>query len=113
MGFCIFFIELTKINKFSSPLLKVDILTRCAQLVMNILLFQGIKEVGADITLPIMIYIVIIANPPQFPSNIKYIEIFLDKQLLTSTSEYWWTIFRSSYSYLENFNLENLPRTKK
>ncbi|KAJ5069849.1 gtpase-activating protein and vps9 domain-containing protein [Anaeramoeba ignava] len=101
-------LEFSKIIKFKPPLLKVKVLTKCAQYIKNILLFRGWDNAGTDIILPIIIYLIIIANPPQFPSNMKFIEMFIDPNLLDTTTEYWWTNFKSGYLYLVNLDLSDI-----
>ena len=46
---------------------------------------------GADDFLPVLVYVVIHANPPQLASNLMYIERFRMYSRMTSESAYFFT----------------------
>eukprot|EP01156_Anaeramoeba_ignava_P010114 Anaeramoba_ignava/a478895_47.p1 GENE.a478895_47~~a478895_47.p1 ORF type:complete len:873 (+),score=290.05 a478895_47:16-2634(+) len=104
--------ELSSVNTVKSPLLKIECLAHCAQVVNNILLFNGISEIGADLMLPIIIYVIAISNPPNLPSNIKFIDMFCDRDVIDPEYEYWFTVFKSAYLYLSELDLQTLPKKK-
>ena len=54
---------------------------------------------GADDFLPVLIYVVIHANPPQLVSNLLYIERFRMHSRMQSESAYFFTqLVRAAYS---------------
>lgn len=46
---------------------------------------------GADDFLPVLVYVVIHANPPQLASNLMYVERFRMHSRMTSESAYFFT----------------------
>ncbi|KAJ6238201.1 rab gdp/gtp exchange factor [Anaeramoeba flamelloides] len=102
--------QLSSLNKFKTPLLKIECLSKCANIVNNIIRFSGQREFGADQVLPIIIYILIISNPPNFPSNMKYISCFADPYLIETEIEYWFTMLKSAFTYLNNLKDSELPQ---
>lgn len=51
----------------------------------------GRRIAGADDFLPVLIYVLIHANPPQLASNLMYIERFRMHSRMTSESAYFFT----------------------
>ena len=51
----------------------------------------GRRVAGADDFLPVLIYVLIHANPPQLASNLMYIERFRMHSRMTSESAYFFT----------------------
>lgn len=58
---------------------------------------------GADDFLPVLIYVVIHANPPQLASNLEYIQRFRMHSRMVSESAYFFTQLVSNWllSYAE------------
>ncbi len=52
---------------------------------------SGGAGAGADDFLPVLIYVLIHANPPQLASNLMYIERFRMHSRMTSESAYFFT----------------------
>ncbi|KAJ3431773.1 gtpase-activating protein [Anaeramoeba flamelloides] len=101
--------QISSIIQYKTPILKLNCLAKCAKIINNIIIFSGTSEFGADLVLPIIIYIIIVSNPTNFPSNIHFIETFLDSQLLTKNTEYWFTMIQSAFTFLKNLDLNKLP----
>ncbi|KAJ3428002.1 rab gdp/gtp exchange factor [Anaeramoeba flamelloides] len=104
--------QLSKINEYKTPILKVDCLAKCTSIINNIILYSGEKEFGADLVLPIIIYVLTICNPPNFPSNIRYIKIFLDIKMISTETEYWFTSVKSAYEYLLNLKMDEISKNE-
>ncbi|KAJ6236890.1 rab gdp/gtp exchange factor [Anaeramoeba flamelloides] len=104
--------QLSCLNKYKTPLLKLNCLVKCSKIINNIIAYSGFEKFGADLVLPIIIYLIIISNPPDFPSNILFLDTFLDQELMERGSEYWFTMFKSAYNFCKNLDLNKLPREK-
>ena len=52
---------------------------------------QCLTRAGADDFLPVLIYVVIHANPPQLASNLEYIQRFRMHSQMVSESAYFFT----------------------
>ncbi|KAJ5078795.1 rab gdp/gtp exchange factor [Anaeramoeba ignava] len=104
--------ELMTLNQFKSPSLKIGVLAKCAKIINNILLFSGIREIGADLMLPIIIYVIVVTNPPNLPSNIRFVDIFGDRDVIDPEQDYWLTVFKSAYAYLKDLDLKTLDQPK-
>lgn len=82
--------ELLKINSYRAPRDKLICILNCC-----IVLFGLIRhmegESGADRFLPLLIYVVIKADPEQLVSNVKYIERFRQPAKLESEAGYYLT----------------------
>lgn len=57
---------------------------------------------GADDFLPVLIYVVIHANPPQLASNLEYIQRFRMHSRMVSESAYFFTQLVSSHSWVHS-----------
>eukprot|EP01156_Anaeramoeba_ignava_P001988 Anaeramoba_ignava/a217275_25.p1 GENE.a217275_25~~a217275_25.p1 ORF type:complete len:945 (+),score=288.51 a217275_25:284-2836(+) len=98
--------ELKTLNHYKTPSLKILVLAHCAKIIFNILEFNGITEIGADLIFPIVIYVILYSNPPNLPSNMHYVEMFGDRESLNHEHEYWLTTFKSGYTYLFEIDME-------
>ncbi|KAJ6231382.1 rab gdp/gtp exchange factor [Anaeramoeba flamelloides] len=105
-------VELERVNNYKSPLLKIEALAKCARIVNNILLYNGIKEVGADLMLPIMIYITLTVNLINLPSNIRFIDHFCCRNLIDPEQEYWFTVFKSAFVYLNELDPNTITQSQ-
>ncbi|KAJ6233318.1 gtpase-activating protein [Anaeramoeba flamelloides] len=105
-------VELERVNNYKSPLLKIEALAKCARIVNNILLYNGIKEVGADLMLPIMIYITLTVNLKNLPSNIRFIDHFCCRNLIDPEQEYWFTVFKSAFVYLNELDPNTITQSQ-
>ncbi|KAJ6237495.1 rab gdp/gtp exchange factor [Anaeramoeba flamelloides] len=105
-------VEFQRLNKYYSPMLKIEVLAKCAKIVNMILLYNKLKAVGADLMVPLIIYITMTVNLKHLPSNVKYIDQFINSEIIDPENEYWFTVFKSAYIYLCQFKVNDIPKSK-
>jgi hypothetical protein len=89
--------ELKKINSYKTPRDKMICISNCCKLVTNILsTYYPRERISADIFLPVVIYLVMKANPPHLHSNLKYISEYRNPDKMLSEAAYYLTNLQSS-----------------
>ncbi|KAK9823919.1 hypothetical protein WJX72_006354 [[Myrmecia] bisecta] len=102
--------ELHKINQYKAPRDKIVCILNCCRVINNLLhvaIQQG-EARGADDFLPVLIYVVIHANPPQLASNLEYIQRFRMQSRMQSESAYFFTQLYSAACFIETINTNSL-----
>ncbi|BDA40541.1 probable vacuolar protein sorting-associated protein 9A at N-terminal half [Coccomyxa sp. Obi] len=102
--------ELHKINNYKAPRDKLVCILNCCRVINNLLhvQVQHGEARGADDFLPVLIYVVIHANPPQLASNLEYIQRFRMVSRMASESAYFFTQLYSAASFIETVNANSL-----
>ncbi|CAL9229706.1 unnamed protein product [Arabidopsis halleri] len=104
--------ELQKINMYNAPRDKLMCILRCCKVISNLLLNASIASnenaPGADQFLPVLIYVTIKANPPQFHSNLLYIQRYRRQSKLVGEAAYLFTNILSAESFISNIDAESL-----
>ena len=65
--------ELRRLNIHRTPQDKLACIRKCMLIIQNLLAIAK-SPVCADDLHPVLIYVIIMANPPTFLSNVQYIE---------------------------------------
>ncbi|KAJ1679605.1 hypothetical protein EV182_001705 [Spiromyces aspiralis] len=104
--------ELLKINSFKCPRDKLVCILNCCTVIFG-LLKHAEGNVGADKFLPLLIYVVITANPPKLVSNVNYISRFRAPSKLTAESGYYFTNMMAAISFIESMGASCLSITKE
>ncbi|KAJ5076918.1 gtpase-activating protein and vps9 domain-containing protein [Anaeramoeba ignava] len=102
--------ELSALNLYKSPLLKIACLSKCTETVDIILNFNSFTD-DNQLRITILVYVIILSNPQNLPSNISFIEMFVDREIIDPKQEYWFTIFKTAFAYLQT--LSNEENSKK
>ena len=93
--------ELAKVNHFKAPRDKLVCVLNTCRIVNNLLnTAGGNKPAGADDFLPVLIYVVLRANPPFLESNLRYVARFRRESRLRSEAAYFYTNLVSAASFL-------------
>lgn len=104
--------ELQKINTYKAPRDKLVCILNCCRVINNLLLNVSIgskdNPPGADDFLPVLIYVVIKANPPQLHSNLLYIQRYRHRSRLVSEAAYFYTNLVSAEHFIENLEATSL-----
>ncbi|KAL9278918.1 putative VPS9 domain, RABX5, catalytic core helical domain-containing protein [Arabidopsis thaliana] len=104
--------ELQKINMYNAPRDKLMCILRCCKVINNLLLNASIASnqnaPGADQFLPVLIYVTIKANPPQFHSNLLYIQRYRRQSKLVGEAGYLFTNILSAESFISNIDAKSL-----
>ena len=64
--------------------------------------------IGADEFLPLLIYVIIRSNPPALISNIEYISRFRNSSLMIAESSYYFLVFYSAVTFIEQLDSSSL-----
>ncbi|KAI9595403.1 hypothetical protein BDF19DRAFT_441790 [Syncephalis fuscata] len=105
--------ELLKMNNYRAPRDKLICILNCCIVIFSLLRRMEGESAGADIFLPILIYVVIKANPEQLVSNVQYISRFRHPSRLESEAGYYLTNLLSVISFLERLDASLLSITKE
>ncbi|CAB4056670.1 GTPase-activating protein and VPS9 domain-containing protein 1 [Lepeophtheirus salmonis] len=82
--------EIRRLAAFKTPADKVSCIKRASQTIMNLLSLGSSKGVpAADDFIPVLVFILIKANPPSLLSTVQYVENFYGERLC-GEDEYWW-----------------------
>ncbi|XP_038874663.1 vacuolar protein sorting-associated protein 9A-like [Benincasa hispida] len=104
--------ELLKINMHKAPRDKLVCLLSCCKVISNLLFNASIASnenlPGADEFLPVLIYVIIKANPPQLHSNLLYIQRYRGQSRLTGEAAYFFTNILSAESFILNIDAKAL-----
>ncbi|KAL9249405.1 Vacuolar protein sorting-associated protein 9A-like protein [Drosera capensis] len=104
--------ELQKINMHKSPREKLVCILSCCKVITNLLVNASIatneNPPGADVFIPVLIYVTIKANPPQLHSNLLYIQRYRRQTRLVAEADYFFTGMLSAESFISNINAESL-----
>ncbi|CAL1292355.1 unnamed protein product [Larinioides sclopetarius] len=96
--------ELVNINAYKTPRDKIQCVLRCCNTIMNLLSMASNKSVpAADDLMPVLVYVLIKANPPHLLSTVQYVNTFYEKQL-EGEEAYWWTQFASGVEFIKNMD---------
>ncbi|KAI8142342.1 hypothetical protein BJV82DRAFT_670000 [Fennellomyces sp. T-0311] len=104
--------ELLKINNYKAPRDKLICILNCCKVIFGLIKHVG-GEGGADKFLPILIYVVLRANPPRLVSNVQYISRFRNPEHLQSESGYYLTNLMGSITFIESMDASSLSITKE
>ncbi|XP_031259910.1 vacuolar protein sorting-associated protein 9A-like isoform X2 [Pistacia vera] len=104
--------ELQKMNAVKAPREKLLRIMNCCRVISNLLLNASMSEntvlAGADDFLPVLIYVMIKANPPQLHSNLKFIQLYRRQTKLVSEAAYYFTNLVSAKTFVVDLNSKSL-----
>ncbi|KAK3593714.1 hypothetical protein CHS0354_013611 [Potamilus streckersoni] len=96
--------EIYMINAYKTPKDKIQCVVRCSTTIMNLLSMANEKSVpAADDFMPVLIYVIIKANPPCLLSTIQYVNSFYEKRL-AGEEQYWWMQFSSAVEFIKTMD---------
>lgn len=99
--------ELLKINEYKSPRDKMICILNCCKIIIGFIEQHG-SGASADDFLPVLIFVIIRANPPRLYSNVQYIQRFRNPDRLKSECGYYLTNTMGAISFIQNLECENL-----
>ena len=87
-----------------TPKDKLKCVLRCSQTIMNLLSLANERSVpAADDFMPVLIFVLIKANPPCLLSTIQYVESFYSNRL-HGEEQYWWMQFSSAVEFIKTMD---------
>ncbi|CAO3687936.1 unnamed protein product [Rhizopus stolonifer] len=104
--------ELLKINSYKAPRDKLICILNCCKIIFG-LIKQAEGDAGADKFLPILIYVIIRANPTRLVSNTQYICRFRCIDQLQSEQGYYLTNLMGAIAFIETMEAKSLSISKE
>ncbi|CAO3629999.1 unnamed protein product [Cunninghamella echinulata] len=105
--------ELLKINNYKAPRDKLICILNCCKVIFGLMKHVDDGEGGADKFLPLLIYVVIRANPPRLVSNVQYISRFRNPEHLQAEAGYYLTNLMGAISFIETMEAKSLSVTQE
>uniref|UniRef100_A0A8C9VEK8 GTPase-activating protein and VPS9 domain-containing protein 1 n=1 Tax=Scleropages formosus TaxID=113540 RepID=A0A8C9VEK8_SCLFO len=96
--------EIHTISAYKTPRDKVQCIMRMCSSIMNLLSLANEDSVpGADDFVPVLVFVLIKANPPCLLSTIQYINNFYTSRL-TGEESYWWMQFTAAVEFIKTID---------
>ncbi|RCH86588.1 hypothetical protein CU098_003459 [Rhizopus stolonifer] len=105
--------ELLKMNNYKSPRDKLICILNCCKVIFGLIKHMSKEEGGADVFLPLLIYVVIRANPPRMISNVQYISRFRHPDYLRGEAGYYLTNLMGAVNFIETMDFTSLSISKE
>ncbi|MCO5614860.1 hypothetical protein L7F22_069145 [Adiantum nelumboides] len=105
--------DIQKINTYKNPRDKIQCILSCSTVILNVSMAADENPPGADEFLPVLIYVIIKANPPQLYSNLLFIQRYRHQSRLVSEPAYFFTNLVSAESFIENLNASSLSMDER
>ncbi|EPQ56270.1 hypothetical protein GLOTRDRAFT_74843 [Gloeophyllum trabeum ATCC 11539] len=99
--------ELLKINHYKAPRDKLICILNCCKVIFGLLRHLHMEE-SADSFLPILIYVVLKANPEHLLSNVEFINRFRNPAKLQSEAGYYLSSLMGAVSFIETMDHTSL-----
>lgn len=99
--------ELGQLAAFKTPKDKVACVVRCCQTIMNLLSLSAKSSVpAADDFLPVLVFVIVKANPPSVLSTVQYVESFYGNRV-SGEDHYWWMQFVAAIEFIKTMDYSN------
>eukprot|EP01119_Soliformovum_irregulare_P026248 TRINITY_DN9979_c0_g1_i1.p1 TRINITY_DN9979_c0_g1~~TRINITY_DN9979_c0_g1_i1.p1 ORF type:complete len:587 (-),score=159.24 TRINITY_DN9979_c0_g1_i1:6-1547(-) len=97
--------ELKKINGYKTPRDKLVCVLNCCKVIYNLLnKVNPEASFGADDFLPVLIYVILRANPQFLHTNIQYINSFRNPDKMMTEAGYYFTHLVSAVTFIQNLD---------
>ena len=96
--------EIRRLAAYKTASDKVACVVRACQTVMNLLsLAKGNAVPAADDFVPVMVFVLIKANPPNLLSTVQYVNSFYGSRL-SGEEQYWWMQFEGAIEFIKTMD---------
>ncbi|KAF4592930.1 hypothetical protein EYR38_008636 [Pleurotus pulmonarius] len=106
-GNSLFLLELLKMNHYKAPRDKLICILNCCKVIFGLIRHLR-KEEGADSFVPILIFVVLKANPDHLISNVEFINRFRNPAKLQSEAGYYLSSLMGAVSFIETMDHTSL-----
>ncbi|KAG2365044.1 hypothetical protein BDR07DRAFT_1400174 [Suillus spraguei] len=99
--------ELCKVNHYKAPRDKLICILNCCKIIFGLIRHLH-KDEGADSFVPILIYVVLRANPEHLLSNVEFINRFRNPAKLQSEAGYYLSSLMGAVQFIESMDHTSL-----
>ncbi|PWZ03524.1 hypothetical protein BCV70DRAFT_197734 [Testicularia cyperi] len=99
--------ELLKINHYKAPRDKLICILNCCKVIFGMIRHLSTQE-NADTFIPVLIFVVLKANPDNLISNVEYISRFRSPERLSSESGYYLSSLMGAIAFIETMDYTSL-----
>lgn len=92
--------QILQISAYKTAREKVRCVARCVLSIMNLLSMTSGRTPSADDLTPVLIFVLIKANPPYLLSTIQYVNCFLGDRM-EGEDRYYWTQFCAAVEFIK------------
>uniref|UniRef100_A0A915KPT8 Receptor-mediated endocytosis protein 6 n=1 Tax=Romanomermis culicivorax TaxID=13658 RepID=A0A915KPT8_ROMCU len=93
--------EISIINAYKTPRDRLGCVLRCCETIINLLRVSRMgKTPSADDIVPVLVFVLVKANPPALLSTVQYINGFYGRRL-QGEEAYWWTQFCAAVEFIK------------
>lgn len=100
--------ELLKIKNYRAPRDKIICVLNCCKVIFGILKHSKSSDTSADSFVPLLIYVVLHANPDHLVSNVQYILRFRNQDKLGGEAGYYLSSLMGAIQFIENLDRTSL-----
>ncbi|MCJ1268138.1 hypothetical protein MMC22_008024 [Lobaria immixta] len=100
--------ELLKIKTYRAPRDKVICVLNCCKVIFGLLRNSKAADTSADSFVPLLIYVVLHANPEHLVSNVQYILRFRNQDKLGGEAGYYLSSLMGAIQFIENLDRTTL-----
>ncbi|KAJ5815036.1 hypothetical protein N7474_006813 [Penicillium riverlandense] len=100
--------EILKINGYRAPRDKVICILNCCKVIFGLLKNSRKADTSADAFVPLLIYVVLHANPDHLVSNIQYILRFRNQEKLGGEAGYYLSSLSGAIQFIETLDRTSL-----
>ncbi|KAJ5679393.1 hypothetical protein N7462_007637 [Penicillium macrosclerotiorum] len=100
--------EILKINGYRAPRDKVICILNCCKVIFGLLKNSKKADTSADAFVPLLIYVVLHANPDHLVSNIQYILRFRNQEKLGGEAGYYLSSLSGAIQFIETLDRTSL-----
>ncbi|KAL8795254.1 MAG: hypothetical protein Q9195_002265 [Heterodermia aff. obscurata] len=105
--------ELLKIKTYRAPRDKVICVLNCCKVIFGLLRNTKTSDTSADSFVPLLIYVVLHANPDHLVSNVQYILRFRNQEKLGGEAGYYLSSLMGAIQFIENLDRTSLTISDK
>ncbi|KAI4144656.1 MAG: hypothetical protein L6R39_004102 [Caloplaca ligustica] len=100
--------QLLKIKMYRAPRDKVVCVLNCCKVIVGFLSTSKSADTSADAFVPLLIYVVLRANPEHLVSNVQYILRFRNQEKLGGEAGYYLSSLMGAIQFIENLDRTSL-----
>lgn len=94
---------LLKMSAYKSPAEKLSCIVQCCSTLMELLQLGG-RSAGADDFFPLLVFVILKANPPDLLATIQFINFFGRNTITSGEGSYWFAQFQTAVTFVQSID---------